>query len=81
MLTAEAGPVIKLRLQDPMKFYEKEGALFRVRSTYPTAPVDDVWDARNARWVRYEGDCLKPIVFGNPVSEAELPPAAREKPD
>ena len=64
-----------------MKFYEKEGALFRVRSTYPTAPVDDVWDARNGRWVRFEGDCLKPIVFGNPVSEEELPAAARGETD
>ena len=64
-----------------MKFYEKEGALFRrAPSTYPTAPVDDVWDARNGRWVRFEGDCLKPICSATRYPRRSCRPRREGKP-
>ena len=62
-------------------FYEKEAAIFRARSSIRGAPVEDIWHPGEGRWIPYEGsDRIKPVVFGNRISEAELPAEAQTGP-
>ncbi len=55
-------------------YIEREGAVFRRPAG--AGPLTEIWHAEQARWVPYTGDGTKLALYGNPVTEAELPAGA-----
>src|SRR6185437_12873369 len=52
---------------DDFTFFECDNAYFRRRNVLSDGSVHDV--LHGDRWVPYEGDCLRPAVFGDIVSD------------
>ena len=57
------------------EYLEYDGAFFRKRADSGLISVDEVWDG--SAWVPYQGDRFDRGSFGNRITEAELPQAAK----
>jgi len=53
-----------------MRYVENEGALFKIVGPSNAFP-DEVWSAKEKKFVPYTGDTPKPVDWGQDVSEQE----------
>ncbi|MBX9758121.1 MAG: hypothetical protein K2Y29_05035 [Beijerinckiaceae bacterium] len=53
-----------------MRYVENEGALFRIRGPSNAFP-NEVWSAKEKKFVPYEGYTPKPVSWGQDISEEE----------
>lgn len=56
-------------MKSKFEIFENDGARFRMPAGRPARIVDDVW--RNGRWEPYEGDRMKPAMFGDSLGIEE----------
>jgi hypothetical protein len=62
-------------------YLEKDGAIFRRHSILGVTchPVEDIWNPKDEQWQAYSGDAVWAATWADPITEKELPVAARPK--
>jgi len=53
-----------------MRYVENEGALFRIKGPSNAFP-DEVWSAKEKRFIPYAGEVPKPMGWGDDISAEE----------
>ena len=66
---AVAHPGVSATADIEWEFYEKDNAVFRRPKGIRTRSVHDVYRPDSKSWVRYEGDRLAPVVFGDRTTD------------